>query len=58
MADTVVWNPWAENAKKLSDFGDEEYKNMVCVEAVQTSKNITVKPKAHYKASHTLAVKD
>lgn len=28
----TVWNPWAENAKKMSDFGDEEYKGMVCVE--------------------------
>lgn len=30
--DVVVWNPWAENAKKMADFGDEEYKEMVCVE--------------------------
>ncbi|EEA21884.1 hypothetical protein TMatcc_008691 [Talaromyces marneffei ATCC 18224] len=28
----TVWNPWVENAKKMSDFGDEEYKGMVCVE--------------------------
>uniref|UniRef100_A0A093Y3V9 Glucose-6-phosphate 1-epimerase n=1 Tax=Talaromyces marneffei PM1 TaxID=1077442 RepID=A0A093Y3V9_TALMA len=24
----TVWNPWVENAKKMSDFGDEEYKGM------------------------------
>lgn len=30
--DVVVWNPWIENAKKMADFGDEEYRNMVCVE--------------------------
>ena len=29
----VVWNPWSEKAKGMSDFGDEEYKTMVCVEA-------------------------
>jgi glucose-6-phosphate 1-epimerase len=32
-ATTVVWNPWAENAKKLADLGDEEWKQMACVEA-------------------------
>lgn len=31
---TVVWNPWVEKAKGLKDFGDEEYMNMVCIEAV------------------------
>jgi glucose-6-phosphate 1-epimerase len=31
-ADTVVWNPWIEKAKALADFGDEEYRSMLCVE--------------------------
>jgi glucose-6-phosphate 1-epimerase len=30
---TVVWNPWIEGAKSLSDLGDEEWRNMGCVEA-------------------------
>ena len=30
---SVVWNPWVEKAKGMSDFGDEEYKTMICVEA-------------------------
>ncbi|MEJ0088689.1 MAG: D-hexose-6-phosphate mutarotase [Limisphaerales bacterium] len=29
---TVVWNPWAAKVRAMSDFGDEEYKHMVCVE--------------------------
>jgi glucose-6-phosphate 1-epimerase len=29
---TVVWNPWVEKAKALSDFGDAEWKQMACVE--------------------------
>lgn len=28
----TLWNPWVENAKKMSDFGDDEYKYMICVE--------------------------
>ncbi|EEY59505.1 aldose 1-epimerase, putative [Phytophthora infestans T30-4] len=35
--DAVVWNPGAERAKKLEDFGDEEYINMVCVEPGRVS---------------------
>ena len=32
-ASTVVWNPWQELAASLTDFGDEEWQRMVCVEA-------------------------
>ncbi|CAG8775143.1 8627_t:CDS:2, partial [Acaulospora morrowiae] len=32
LKDTVVWNPWVDRARNFSDFGDEEYKQMVCVE--------------------------
>ena len=58
MSDFVIWNPWQENAKKMADFGDDEYKGMICVEAVQTSKEITLKENEKWNASHTLAVHD
>ena len=29
---TVVWNPWVDNARAMADFGDDEWKRMVCVE--------------------------
>jgi glucose-6-phosphate 1-epimerase len=32
LPDAVVWNPWAAKAQSMSDFGDDEYKCMVCVE--------------------------
>jgi glucose-6-phosphate 1-epimerase len=38
-ASTVVWNPWAAKAKQMSDFGDDEYKRMVCVEAGNVGQN-------------------
>jgi D-hexose-6-phosphate mutarotase len=29
---TVVWNPWIAKAKALTDFGDEEWTSMLCIE--------------------------
>jgi len=44
-ASTVVWNPWIAKSKQMSDFGDEEYLQMVCVESGNVGKNwITLKP--------------
>jgi D-hexose-6-phosphate mutarotase len=50
---TVVWNPWAEKAEKMGDFGPEGYLGMVCVESGNALGNVvTVAP----GASHTLTV--
>lgn len=39
---TVVWNPWIKKAKAMADFGDEEYKTMVCVETANAGKDVVV----------------
>ncbi|PIN26559.1 putative enzyme related to aldose 1-epimerase [Handroanthus impetiginosus] len=44
LPDTVVWNPWEKKSKAMADFGDEEYKQMLCVDAAAIEKNITLKP--------------
>ncbi|KAG2575346.1 hypothetical protein PVAP13_7KG428400 [Panicum virgatum] len=44
LPDAVVWNPWDKKAKAMSDFGDDEYKRMVCVEAAAIEKPVTLKP--------------
>lgn len=36
---TVVWNPWQQRAHALSDFDDEGYKTMVCVETANALDN-------------------
>ncbi|HEV8246113.1 MAG TPA: D-hexose-6-phosphate mutarotase [Polyangiaceae bacterium] len=35
-ATTVVWNPLIEKARRLSDFADDEYLGMVCIESANT----------------------
>ena len=34
---TVVWNPWAQKAHSLSDFADDEWKKMICIEPSNVS---------------------
>jgi len=36
---TVVWNPWVEKSKRLTDFGDDEYQRMVCIESGNIAQN-------------------
>lgn len=49
---TVVWNPWINKAKAMSDFGDEEWPNMVCVETANVGANaLELAP----GAAHTMA---
>ena len=40
----VVWNPWVENAKKMSDFDDDGYKTMICVEPGYVSERVVIQP--------------
>ena len=36
---TVLWNPHVAKAKRMSDFGDEEWPGMLCVESAAIGKN-------------------
>jgi glucose-6-phosphate 1-epimerase len=46
----VVWNPWVETCKNMSDMTDDGYKTMICVEAAQPETSIQLEP----QQSHTL----
>ena len=47
---TVVWNPWMEKAKALSDLGDDEWKQFVCVETCNAGKHaVTLEPGAQHR---------
>ncbi len=42
---TVVWNPWIEKSKAFSDFGDDEWVNMLCIETCNVGRSaVTVGP--------------
>lgn len=55
LPDTVVWNPWAHKAMTMSDFGDEEYPQMLCVEAGYVSKPFLLEPGRKYEAQQTFS---
>ncbi|OEL15918.1 putative glucose-6-phosphate 1-epimerase [Dichanthelium oligosanthes] len=55
LPDAVVWNPWDKKAKAMQDFGDAEYKNMLCVEPAAVEKPITLKPGEEWKGRLVLS---
>lgn len=48
---TVIWNPWKETSKAITDLPDKGYKEFVCVECANAG---TDKPTLRPNASHTL----
>uniref|UniRef100_A0A0D6QUP1 glucose-6-phosphate 1-epimerase n=1 Tax=Araucaria cunninghamii TaxID=56994 RepID=A0A0D6QUP1_ARACU len=55
MPDAVVWNPWDKKAKAIPDFGDEEYKKMVCIEAAAVEQPIVLRPREEWKGRQELS---
>ena len=43
-ASTVVWNPWVAKAQQMPDFGNEEFRQMVCIESGNVARNKVVLP--------------
>jgi D-hexose-6-phosphate mutarotase len=41
-ASTVIWNPGMAKAQQMPDFGNEEYRRMICVESGNVAKNKVV----------------
>ena len=49
----VVWNPWEENARKLPDMVDDDYKRMLCVETALTQ-GLIVEPNGVHSLTQTI----
>jgi glucose-6-phosphate 1-epimerase len=48
---SVVWNPWIAKSRAMSDFGDDEWPAMICIETANAADNaVTLTP----GASHTM----
>jgi glucose-6-phosphate 1-epimerase len=44
-ATTVVWNPWADKARAMSDLGDDEWRRMICIETANAADDrVTLPP--------------
>ena len=48
---TVIWNPWKDKSKQISDLPDKAYREFVCVECANAG---TDKPTLRPSSSHTL----
>eukprot|EP01024_Parvocaulis_polyphysoides_P015213 TRINITY_DN1658_c0_g1_i4.p2 TRINITY_DN1658_c0_g1~~TRINITY_DN1658_c0_g1_i4.p2 ORF type:complete len:298 (-),score=61.51 TRINITY_DN1658_c0_g1_i4:385-1278(-) len=56
--DGVLWNPWIEKAAGMGDFGDEEYKTMVCLEpAVAGSGPVELSSGSEWTASQNIKIR-
>ncbi|KAF5733103.1 hypothetical protein HS088_TW17G00639 [Tripterygium wilfordii] len=56
LPDCVVWNPWEKKSKSMADFGDEEYKQMLCVNGAAIGRPITLKPGEEWTGRLELSV--
>lgn len=56
LPDVVVWNPWDKKSKAMTDLGDDEYKQMLCVDGAAIEKPITLKPGEEWTGRLEIAV--
>ena len=52
----VVWNPWEKKSKAMVDFGDEEYKQMLCVNGAALESPIMLRPGEEWTGKLQLTV--
>jgi glucose-6-phosphate 1-epimerase len=56
-ATTVVWNPWQQGAAALADLGDDEWQQMLCVEASNILSNaVTLSPGEAHTLGATISI--
>ncbi len=52
---TVVWNPWVAKAAAMADFGDDEWQEMLCIEAANVrDRAITLSPGESHRMAQRL----
>lgn len=54
---TVIWNPWQDNAIEMTDFPDDDYLHMCCIEAANTHLNpVTIQPGKSHSLSQKIEI--
>jgi len=54
---TVVWNPWSKQAVEMTDFRDDDYLKMLCVETANAGPDVVkVKPGETYRLGMQIQV--
>lgn len=56
---TVVWNPWVQGARKLADLGEEQWKQMLCIETCNVGDfAVELAPGQQHRMKATVTVAD
>lgn len=55
-ADVVVWNPWGDRCAALSDMPDDDYHQMLCVEAARINRPIKLEPGEEWAGRQILSL--
>ena len=54
---TVVWNPWIDKSKRMVDFGEDEWPEMVCIETANVGNSrIELAPGATHSTICTVSI--
>lgn len=54
--DAVIWNPGPDKARALTDLGDGEYRQLLCVEAAAAAQPVAVAPGARWEGAQQLTL--
>jgi glucose-6-phosphate 1-epimerase len=52
--DTVIWNPWADLARKIADMQPHDYMRFICIEAAAANQPIVLKAGETWKGTQRL----
>lgn len=56
---TIIWNPWIEKSRNLTDLPDDAYRNFICVEAANTTRDThTLQPGQTHTLRTTISTSD